>query len=531
MPKKSTKHSSKQSSALVAAVEKSVKSDFEVIYMKHQDYVGWPKNTPHLYQNIARKNSAAIVGAALGDEGKGRLVDNLISTFLKKPGIKKVYLVRFQGGNNAGHTVEKDGVKLALHVVPSGIFYKDVIGIMDRGMIIHPEDMQTEILYAEKHVGSLKGRLFLSNDAIMCSDLERAEEQVNKIKEGKSKGGTGRGIGPSYAHHYDKTGLRIADLLGDDWQEKLSSRYDRYLKEFSVFNVDLATSEVPDFFTTKKTGISTVRTVGDKKTFLKRLADTRAWIIKRKLVTNTFLIHQRISDDKTAAVVFEGAQAAGLDAWIGTRPDVTASNTSAYGIREGTGFWRIENIYYIIGVIKIPYTSSVGARRMPTHIDLPKNLSDLPKNRSNEQEWAAFVRETAHEYGTTTGRPRDINYIDLSLITYNARMAGVETLAITHADIARETDTIQVCTHYTDKKGNLVYYQPGLSFIADVIPHYVSLPGWDGTACQKAKTISDLPRNCLKFLAFIQKRTGFPIVVATTGPDRRNIITFPGYID
>lgn len=510
--------------------EKQIHLEYQEIYEKNKYQIGWAEKQLRMYENFARKYTAAIVGAALGDEGKGRLVDNLIQTFLQQKQIKKLYLIRFQGGNNAGHTVEQNGIKLALHVVPSGVFHKKAVNIMDRGMIIHPEDLQTEVIYAEKKTGTLQHRLFLSDDAILCTDLERAEEQVNAIKEGKSKGGTGRGIGPSYAHHYDKTGLRIVDLMEDSWKEVLSKRYDRYEKDFETYDLKLANITVPDFYTTKKTGIATVRTVGDKQLFLKRLLAARSWLIKRKIVINTFRLHDEIAKDPHSAILFEGAQAAGLDAWIGTRPDVTASNTSVYGIREGTGYWRIIDIQNRYGVIKIPYTSSVGARRMPTHIGLPKNLTDLPTNATAEEKWGAYIREAANEYGTTTGRPRDINHLDLALITYNAKMSGSETLVVTHADICKASDVLKVCTHYTDKNGKFVPYQPGLRYLEGVIPNYIELPGWDGAVCQKAKTWKELPENCLKFLAFIQKRTSFPIVAATTGPDRNNFVAFPGYV-
>jgi adenylosuccinate synthase len=508
----------------------SVSSDIDRIYRRNRFSIGWPEGKKRAFKHLARKNTAAIVGVALGDEGKGRLVDNAVSTFLNRKKIKKVYVVRFQGGNNAGHSVEKGEIKLALHVVPSGILYPKEAGIMDRGMIIHPEDLQTEVTFAEELVGPLHKRLYLSNDAILCTDLERAEEYLNGIKEGLSKGATGRGIGPSYAHHYDKTGLRVDDLVRLDWRKKLEAHYDRYDKEFKAFGLKLKDMTVPDFRLTKKKRIAVKRTVGDKATFLRRLRKARLWLVKQKMVTNTFLLHQEIFNDPHSAVIFEGAQSAGLDAWIGTRPDVTSSNTSAYGVREGTGFWRIEDLENRIGVIKIPYTSSVGSRRMPTHVDLPKDLAMLDKNPGKDQAWAAFVREAAHEYGTTTGRPRDINHLDLNLISYNARMAGIESLVVTHADIAREADEIKICVGYKDKAGTTVPYQPGLRFLKDLIPQYVTLPGWDGEVCRKAKTIHSLPVNCLKFLAFIQARTSFPIVAATTGPSRENLVTFPGYL-
>ena len=498
------------------------------IYKQGDFGVGWPKGEKRTFEHLARPNTVAIVGAAFGDEGKGRFVDNYIETLFKNVKTKHVYVVRFQGGNNAGHTIEKGNIKLALHVVPSCVLYEQALGIMDRGMIIHPEDLKTEVDYVEKKAASLKDRLFLSNDALLCTDIERAEESLNRIKDEKAKGGTGRGISAVYAHYYEKTGLKIANLFTEDWYKRLDRYYDRKAKEFAAFDVSLAEMEVPDFAETVNTGKSQLRTVGKKKEFLDRIAEARDWLAKRKLVTNTYQLHEKIAKDLKNAFLFEGAQGAGLDAWLGTIPDVTASNTSVYAVREGTAYWKAEMIANRIGIFKATYTSSVGARRMPTHIDLPKDLKDL-KNPTIDQKWGAYVREAAHEYGTTTGRPRDILYLDLPSLTYNARMAGIEAMAATHLDIALADMGIKVCTHYTDKKGKLLPYQPGLRYLREAIPQYVELPSWDGAECSKAKTREELPDHAQKFLAFLQNRTGYPIVAVTTGSQRRNLLTFQGY--
>lgn len=508
----------------------NIETSLRTIYKQGNFSVGWPRGEKLIFDHISRPNTVAIVGAAFGDEGKGRFVDNYIETLLKKPKVDNVYVVRFQGGNNAGHTIEKGGIKLALHVVPSYVLYEQALGIMDRGMTIHPEDLKTEVGYVEEKAASLKDRLFLSNDALLCTDIERAEESLNRIKDEKAKGGTGRGISAVYAHYYEKTGLKIANLLADDWRERLDRYYQRKEKEFAAFDVSLAEMEVPDFAGTVKMGKPMLRTVGKKKEFLERVASARAWILKRKFTTNTFHLHQRTAKDLANAFLFEGAQGAGLDAWLGTIPDVTASNTSVYAVREGTAYWKAEMIENRIGIFKATYTSSVGARRMPTHIDIPKDvILSKVKDLSPDQKWGAYVREAAYEYGTTTGRPRDILYLDLPALSYNARMAGIEVLATTHLDIAKAETGIKVCTHYEDKKGNLLPYQPGLRYLRDAIPQYVELPSWDGAECNKAKSIQELPDHAQKFLAFLENRTGYPIVAVTTGPDRKNLLTLPGY--
>lgn len=490
--------------------EIGIQQDYDAIYNQGQIEVGWPSGAARIFEHLARKHTIAVVGAALGDEGKGRFVDNKILALLEIPGIETVNVIRYQGGNNAGHSVEKDGVKLALHLVPSGVFYEQTVGIMDRGMIIHP-DLQEEVRLVEDKVGDLRGKLILSPDAILATDLERAEELLNRIKQGKAKGGTGRGIGPAYAHHYDRQGFHIDDLLKDGWRNNFGSQYDKYTSEFGLFGLSLSDIDIPDFENTKRTGKSANRKVGTKEEFLDRLETFRTWLITRDIVQNTFMIHQKVYEDLKQGVLIEGAQALGLHPWLGTLPDVTSSDTSIHGIMSGTGFWRTQDIEERIGVFKITYTSSVGARRMPTHA---------------ENEWSHWVRDEAHEYGTTTGRPRDILQMDLAMLSYNARMAGIEMLAGTHLDIAKPDEEILVCTHYT-KDGKVIPYQPGLKYLEGVTPHYVKLPGWDGKAVKKANAYDELPANAKMFLAFIQRRTGYPIVAATTGPSRENYLQIP----
>lgn len=489
--------------------------DRERIYKHNQIVLGWSEGAMRRFEHLARENTIAVIGTQLGDEAKGRIVDNKIKAILSISGVKIVHVVRFQGGNNAGHTVEKDGKRLDLHVVPSFIMYEETVGIMDQGMVIHPADLKTEVEYVEDYVGDLRGKLFLSQDAILATDIERAEEVDNRQRENATKGGTGRGIAPSYAHHEDKTGKHISDLLDDKWREKFAEYYERKREDFAGHGVDLATMEVPDFKKSRQTGKEEKQTVGTKEEFLDKLEESRSWIISRNMATNVYLMHQEAYWDVTKGFLFEGAQAAGLDSFTGTHPDRTSSNTTAYGIREGTAYWTPEKIKERIGVVKVPYMSSVGERKMPTHI--------YPD--SEDAEWATWVREKADEYGTTTGRPRDIVHLDLPFIAYNAAMAGIEELALTHLDIARKDTPIKVCYTYKDKDtGEFVAYQPGLHYQKNVEPSYITLPGWDGQACRKAKSIRELPENAIKFMAFMQSRLGYPITVATTGPDRHNYL-------
>jgi adenylosuccinate synthase len=423
---------------------RDISKDFRAVYKQGHISVNRAEGLLKTSEYFVRPNTGSVVGAALGDEGKGRIIDNKIGAFFLKPKIKTVAVIRFQGGTNSGHTVQVNDTHLALHQIPCGIMYKHTICIMDRGMTISPVDLIDEIHTVERVAGSLKGRLFLSPDAVLNTDLYRAEEFLNRIRQGKAGGGTGKGIGPSYAHQYDRLGFHIFDLMGDDWRKKLSVQYERYNKEFALYGLTLSTIDCcADFKKKNLMKKSQKRPVGSIETFLRRLANARKELLSRRIVQNTFPMHKKIYENPSCAVLFEGAQALGLHPWLGTIPDITASDTSTYGVQSGTGFWKVQDIAECIGVFKIPYTSSVGVRQMPTQAD---------------DEWATRVREEAHEYGTTTGRPRDILYLDLAMLGYNIRMSGIELLAGTHLDISWEDVPIPICTHYTNKKGEVVSY-------------------------------------------------------------------------
>jgi len=504
-----------------------IQEDFHAVFVDEQVIVGSPTDAERIFSNVVKRNSVAVAGVELGDEGKGRIVDNKLGALLDISGVEMAYVIRSQGGNNAGHSVEKGGQKLALHQVPSGVMYDEAVGIMDKGMVIHPEDLRSEIELAEEVVGDTRGKLILSGDAILVTDLERAEEVFNRKVQDKAAGGTGRGISPAYAHFTDRLENKINDLLADNWREVLGKRYDHYVKKFEAEELSLADTAVPDFMASKKKKAEVVRPVGTKEEFLDRLQNTRTWLIERDMVQNTFLIHQEAYEDLSKGVIFEMAQAAGLDLYNGTRPDVTSSNTVLHGIANGTGFWMPHMIDEKIGVFKATYTSSVGARQMPTEIPLDKSVrgpKDLDLNATTDEQFGAFTREFAHEFGTTTGRPRDILWLDIPFLNYNIQMSGVDVLAATHLDVARKDLKIKICTHYTDFEGNFVPYQPGLEHQQRVVPQYVEVDGWDAEDVRQAKSFDDLPENAKKFLAFVQRRTGVPIVIATTGPDRKNYL-------
>ncbi len=453
-------------------------------------------------------HSLAVVGMQLGDEGKGRVVDNKIKGFIQNDEIEQVYVIRSQGGSNAGHTVEKGDIRIGLHQLPSGIFYQEVIEVLDSGMVIHVEDLLSEILLVEERVGQVSDRIILSQDAMLATDLQRAKESLNKIISGQAKGGTGRGMGPTCAEFFDKTGFAIKDLLADDWQDKFEAKYDQFEQMFAAYDQDLAKMAVPDFLATKRQERAVSRKVGDKQTYIQRLKEQRQKLIEKDLVKDTFFLHPKIYQDHSSAVVFEMAQAIGLDPWFGTRPDRTSTPTTPYGILSGTRFWRLDMIKEIYGVMKATYMSSVGARTMPTEA---------------ENDWAHWVRKTAHEYGTTTGRPRDICYLDLEFIKYNLHVANLTGVVMTHLDIARDGEPIKVCTGY-GLDGKQARYKPDMNLFDQLEPQFEELPGWDIEEAAGVTDFDQLPQNAQEFVRFIEDETGLPVVAATTGPERKDII-------
>ena len=541
-----------------------VEDDFDAVYNRDEVVVGWPEGIRSIPARLGRPNSTAVIGMCWGDEGKGRIVDNILEETLKIPGVKLAYVVRFQGGSNAGHTVYRDGKKVPLYQIPSGIMFPEAVGIMDQGMIIHMEDLQTEIEDAERIVGDLRGKLVLSEDAMLCTDLERAEEVFNRQKtSGKSSGGTGRGIAPTVAHYMDRQGNLVCDLMGESWEDVFAAKYDRYEKDFGTWGFSLADMDVPDLRATRDQKGPISRKIGSKQDFIDRMRSVRTWYLEREasvpdgqqMIQNTFPLHHEIDSklqSRTAGFLAEGSRAVGLHPRLGRAPDITTTDTTLNGIKPGTGYWTSQMLGPAYGVFKITYDGSVGAGKPITHIPLPKNVDvladvkaqmqdewktwgpqeywtaiDALEGLSPEQKHAAWIQYVANEKGTTTGRYRDICYLDLAMLRFNAKVGGVSMLAGTHLDIARAGEPIRVCTHYTDEYGNNVPYQPGIKRQEGLTPQYIDLPGFDGEEVARAQDFIQLPDNAQRFLAFVQRQLGLPITFVTTGPERHNALHVP----
>ena len=417
-----------------------------------------------------RANSVAVVGGALGDEGKGRVTDELTARFLNEA--KQVIHYRDNGGANAGHTVEVGDVRLALHQLSSGVMQSGCTVICGKDMVLHPEDLVLEIEHVLEATGKdkLPADLKIDEMALLCLDTHRAFEAVLKMRSRGSKGATGRGISPAYADRIYRHPLRMRDLAAADWQDKVKAHYELYQGWVKGLGFDLAKLEAP------RLNGETVK-VGTLKQMTDRLAKARKVILP--YIQD---IHQLITKNWQGQTpfVFEKAQALGLDKRWGVYPDVTASNCGFDGILSSTeGVVDPEKIAIKTAVIKATYTSSVGARELPTFMD---------------EKLAHRIREDANEYGATTKRPRDIAYLDLPMLSYLFKVGRVEYATITHLDISYPDTPIKVCVGYK-KDGKEVSYRPDQEFLNEVKPEYIELPAWDGQKTEQAKTFKIYPKK------------------------------------
>lgn len=448
-----------------------------------------------------RANSIAVAGAAFGDEGKGRIVDEYCTRFSRSAEHMVIY--RWNGGANAGHTVIVDGRRVALHQLPAGSLHERATVILGKGMVIHPGDLLAEI----GHVHSLLSErrrfdLRLDSEAVLALDTHRAFEAALRDWASGGQGSTGRGIAPAYADVLFRHAIRMADLAADDWDARLARHYDLYAALMHGLGVELAAASVP---TLDQGRIL----VGNRAAFVSRLGEQAA-ALRQYVEHDTHRLIREVWADERIPCVFEGAQGIGLDVRWGVYPDVTASDPTFAGITHSTeGVVHASQIAVRAGAIKATYTSSVGARRLPTQMD---------------EALAQRIREDAHEYGATTRRPRDIAHIDLPCLRFFAEVSQMDYLVLTHLDIAYSDVPIRVCTHYTDARGELAPYRPDQAYLDGVKPHYIELPSWDGAAVQGVRRLEELPAAALRYIAFLTQALGVTPLMATTGPERDAVI-------
>lgn len=446
----------------------------------------------------SRPNSIAIEGGAFGDEGKGKIVDELCTILRKTHGALTIY--RWNGGANAGHTIIVGDRKIALHQLPSGALTPGATVILGKGMVLHPGDLVTEIDSVRQLLGGeFPARLLIDEQAVLSLDTHRAFEGAIKVWQGGGAGSTGRGISPAYADVLYRHPVRVRDLVASDWAETLGTHYDFYAAWTRGLGAELATYEVPAL----QHGPSEV---GTRDEFLEKLASKREILVR--YTGDVYSLVQATWRDATIPFVFEGAQAVGLDARYGIYPDITASDPTFHGILHSTeGVVDPAQIAIRAATIKATYTSSVGIRRLPTVM---------------EPVLAQRIREDANEYGSTTKRPRDIACIDLPCLRFYARVSGATHLVLTHLDIAYPDTPIRVCLKYADD----LPYRPDQRYLDTVQPQYVELPSWDGAAVTAVDTVEGLPTAAHQYIALLTQALATPPLYATNGPARHAILSW-----
>jgi len=416
-----------------------------------------------------------LLGLQWGDEGKGKIVDAITSDY--------DIIARFQGGPNAGHTIEFDGHKHVLHTIPSGIFNQGAINIIGNGVVIDPAIFLNEINGLKKFNIDLNSKLFISKRAHIILPTHKIIDATSEASKGKKKiGSTLKGIGPTYMDKTGRNGIRVGDIIDDNWQKKYNSLKEKHLNIISNFNqsvdIDLNKLEA-DFFE----GIKCLKSFN--------------------LIESENYLNKSIKEGKR--ILAEGAQGSLLDIDFGTYPFVTSSNTTSAGACSGLGVPpnKIKNIR---GIFKA-YTTRVGSGPFPTE------LFDSTGEK---------IREIGHEYGATTGRDRRCGWLDLVALKYTIEINGVTELNIMKSDVLSSIGKLLICTSYTID-GKIVDFFPYDIKSKDITPNYVEFKGWD-MDITKIKNEEDLPDELIDYIDYIELFVDVPIKLISVGPDRTQTI-------
>jgi adenylosuccinate synthase len=420
-------------------------------------------------------STLVIVGTQWGDEGKGKITDYLAE--------KADVVVRYQGGNNAGHTVEKESIQYKLHLIPSGILYPEKICVIGNGVVIDPASLIEEIENLQKQ-GISVDNLKISDRAHIVFPYHIKQDELEEISKGKNDlGTTKRGIGPCYMDKSERIGIRVCDFINPKvFEEKLRRNVEKKNKLFK----EIYGTEEFDF----------------EEIYKKYLEYAEK--IKPFVTDTTVLLYDLIKNGKR--VLFEGAQGTLLDLDLGTYPYVTASHPIAGGVTIGAGIGPTM-IDEVIGVVKA-YTTRVGKGPFPTELF---------------DENAEFLREKGHEYGTTTGRARRCGWLDAVILRYSVRVSGITHFALTKLDTLTGLKKIKICTGYKFNGRIITDFPASLEDLAQCEPVYEEFDGWEENI-QGAKTFEDLPYNAQKYVKRIEELMGIKATIISVGPERNQTI-------
>ena len=416
-----------------------------------------------------------LVGAQWGDEGKGKITDLLART--------AVVIVRFGGGNNAGHTVIVGDQKFELHLIPSGILYAEKINIIGNGVVIDPAALVKEMQMLEERGISLDN-FFISEIAHVIMPYHRLLDKLEEERKGEGKiGTTGKGIGPAYTDKVARRGIRLIDTLDKE-------RFYRRLTD---------ALEYQNLLLEKVYGVEPLKAEDIMEEYREYID-----IIRKHVTDTTLLLDKARREGKE--IFFEGAQGTLLDVDYGTYPYVTSSNPTAGGVCTGTGFGPA-GIDGVIGVAKA-YVTRVGEGPFPTEL----------KNETGD-----YLREKGHEYGVTTGRPRRCGWFDIPIIKHAVRVNGLTELALTKLDVLTGMEELKVCVGYKYQGEYLSEFPLEQETLFNCEPVYETMAGWSEDISGYTE-YEQLPQAARAYIEYIEKESGIPVKIIGTGPEREQII-------
>ena len=416
-----------------------------------------------------------LLGLQWGDEGKGKIVDVLTKDY--------DIIARFQGGPNAGHTLKFDGISHVLHTIPSGIFHPTALNLIGNGVVIDPVIFKGELdKLADFNIDFAK-KLYVSKKAHLILPTHRLLDAASEAAKGKAKiGSTLKGIGPTYMDKTGRNGIRVGDILLDDWKTRYNTLRDKHLKMLANYDSSVE-YDLTDLEATFFESLETLKSL--------------------PLIDSEHFLHTAQKENKK--ILAEGAQGSLLDIDFGTYPFVTSSTTTAAGACTGLGI-APNAVGDVFGIFKA-YTTRVGSGPFPTELF---------------DEVGETMGRVGHEFGATTGRARRCGWIDLVALKYAIRVNGVTQLMMMKGDVLSGFPTIKVCTHYKTKEGNIEHFPFSIE-PENVTPEYIELAGWKEDLTQMSKE-EEFPTEFNAYIEFLEKELETPIKIVSVGPDRKQTI-------